>query len=395
MKNDFIFMINESIKDNKRDLIITDREFRRDKSNYNRKWYKYSCNKCGWTEGWIIESSLKKGRGCGCCCNRTAVLGINTIWDTDRWMCDLGVSEEDAKKYTKSSKNRINVICPNCGNKKDIYIYNIYKTKSIGCVCGDSRSYLSKYILNVLKQLDVKFDTEVKYDWNKYINPKNNKLTQAYIDFVIYKNNAKIPLEADGEFHRSDSKMTGLTKKMAEYIDKQRDANCLKNLNEKVIRITNEGNIKLNILNSQLSNTLDLSEIDWNLAESFAMKNLIKEVCNYWNIKNEHETIVTVGEIFGINRQTTRKYLKLGSKMGWCDYNAEIEKTKKYNKMKKINSKKVIMYLNGNVIGVFESTREIERLSEKLFGVKLSSSCISGVCRGIYKQHKGYVFSYI
>ena len=27
-----------------------------------------------------------------------AKLGVNTIWDKARWMCDLGISEEDAKR---------------------------------------------------------------------------------------------------------------------------------------------------------------------------------------------------------------------------------------------------------------------------------------------------------
>lgn len=38
-------------KDDERDMIITDREYRIDKSGIKRKWYKYTCNKCGWTEG--------------------------------------------------------------------------------------------------------------------------------------------------------------------------------------------------------------------------------------------------------------------------------------------------------------------------------------------------------
>ena len=55
-----------------------------------------------------------------------AKLGVNTIWDKARWMCDLGVSEEDAKSYMPQSNKSINVTCPLCGRVKKIKISNIY-----------------------------------------------------------------------------------------------------------------------------------------------------------------------------------------------------------------------------------------------------------------------------
>jgi hypothetical protein len=88
------FEIGEIVKDNRRDLTIIDRECRKDKNNKSRKWYKYHCNKDGY-EGWIGDENLKQGKGCSACGGRP-ILGINTIWDTNKWMCDLGLSEEDA-----------------------------------------------------------------------------------------------------------------------------------------------------------------------------------------------------------------------------------------------------------------------------------------------------------
>lgn len=110
--NEFKIELWGHFKDDKRDLVIVDRKIITNDRGHrkdNEKWYKYKCNKCGWDEGWILENNLNRGNGCACCCKppREVVLGINTIWDTDRWMCDLGVSEEDAKKYTRSSDKRI------------------------------------------------------------------------------------------------------------------------------------------------------------------------------------------------------------------------------------------------------------------------------------------------
>lgn len=395
--NEFKYKIGKIFNDDKRDLIITDKEYRprEDNNKLNWKWYKYTCNKCGWTEGWIKEANLKVGDGCSCCYGRTAVSGINTIYDKAPWMCDLGVSKEDAKKYTPQSNKKIEVVCPDCGSRKKIELFVVYSCKSIGCTCGDGRSYICKYITSLLDQLRVCYNTEVKYDWNKYINPKNNKLTQASIDFVIYKDEREIPLEADGAFHRKDNSMRGATAEMQQYIDKQRDYNCLKHLGEETIRISDEGDIKENILNSKLAIEFDLNNIDWSKCEEFALKNIVKEVCEYWNHKENWETVTDLGKIFALDRHTISRYLKKGTKLGWVNYNSKEEVRKSVSKNGKSNSKSVEIFKDGISLGIFESCAELERQSEDLFGVKLLTSKIGSVCLGNRKHHKGFTFKYV
>lgn len=397
----FKYNINDTIFDNKRDLIIVDREYReitkKDFTKENEKWYKYSCLRCGNID-WIKEGNLNAGNGCNACCkfNSKAKLGINTIWDTDRWMCDLGVSEEVAKSSLPQSSKKIEVTCPDCGKKKKIAICNITKYKSICCNCGDGNSYLSKYIISMLDQLEVNYKTEVKYEWNKYINPLTNKESQASIDFVIYKDGREIPLEADGGFHRQYNNMTGMTAEMQQSIDKQRDDNCLQYLNEETIRISDEGEIRENILNSKLAELFDLSNIDWNKCEEFALKNIVKEVCEYWNNKEEWETTQTIADnnkwgIKGVS--TIKNYLKKGKKLGWANYDPKEEYKKGIRKLNK-TGKAVEIFNNDVSLGIFESCAELERQSEKLFGVKLSSKSISAVCTGKMGNYKGFAFKY-
>ena len=52
--------IGTIFKDNRRDITITDRKYKDDKNNKQWKWYKYTCNVCGWTEGWLHENALLK-----------------------------------------------------------------------------------------------------------------------------------------------------------------------------------------------------------------------------------------------------------------------------------------------------------------------------------------------
>lgn len=335
--------IGENLNDNNRDMVIIDRDLRKNKkeSNGRHKYYKYKCNKCN-NEEWISESALLvKKVGCNACCefNKKPKLGINTIWDTHKWLVDdFGLDEEFAKNNVVKCLKKGKFICKDCGSVRYRKCLNVLQTYSIACDCSDGKSYISKSIYNVLKQLNVKFNTEVKYEWNKYTNPLTNKKSQASIDFIIYKDDREIPLEADGGFHRKDNNMNGMTAEMYQEIDRQRDENCLKYLGEETIRISDEGDIKENILNSKLAVEFNLSKIDWLENGKFALSNLAKEVCEHWNNKQEWETTKDLAEMFSLNRYTIMNYLKRGSSLGWCDYNAqsELEKGRRKNGRSKI-----------------------------------------------------------
>ena len=53
------------------------------------------------------------------------------------------------------------------------------------------------------------------------------------------------------------------------------------------------------------------------------------------------------------------------------------------------------MFKCGISLGIYNSCSELARMSEKDFGIKLTSSKMSNVCRGNAKHHKGYTFRYI
>lgn len=390
---DFKIEKKKVFKDNKRNIMIIDREYRCDIKKCkieNQKWYKYHCNKCN-NEGWIIEGSLLKGIGCPVCSGRTAKLGINTIWDTDRWMVHLGVSEEDAKKYKSQSSKRITVKCPDCGREKEMTISSIYNYKSIGCSCGDGKSYPEKFVINVLEQLKVNFETEYSPEW----------IGKKRYDFHIKDNDCII--ETHGEQHYQES-FVGIdenvrTLQQEQYNDKFKRETALKNGIKHYIELdcreSNLEYIKNSILNSELNDLYDLSNINWQQCAEFSNKNIAKEVCEYWNNKKEDETTVDIGNMFNLNKNTINSYLKRGARLGWCDYNAKEEMKKCGYKNGRKLGKKVEIFKEGESLGVFESCRELERQSEGLFGVKLSQQNISKVCNNIKLKYKGYTFKYI
>ena len=326
--HEFKIEIGSVLKNNKQNMTILDRAYKNNKKGQRNKWYKYKCNKCGWDEGWMVEGGLLKGNSCACCTSKVIVEDINSIWATDRWMCDLGVSEQDAKTHTKCSPSIVEVICPNCKSHKKMGLNEIYNRKSIACVCGDGFSYPEKIMCNLLKQLNVEFEIQYCPNWS---NKKR-------YDFYIPSENTII--ETHGRQHYEESGKKRRRSLEEEQInDKYKHELALKNGVNRYIIIDCKSPIltyiKDNIFKSELNKLYDLSKIDWFECDLFASSsNMVKEVCDYWNNKEDWETVTTLTKVFPLGRSTILSYLNKGTVLGWCDYNGK-EELKKSNAKKK------------------------------------------------------------
>lgn len=350
---------------------------------------RHNCEKCHYHQYEVTPSNLLQGNGCPVCSGRIAKLGVNTIWDTDRWMCNLGVSEVDAKRYSRCSNKKITVICPDCGKEKEMQIGNIYNYRSIKCPCGDGKSYPEKFVLNLLEQLGVNFEIEYSPNW----------IENKRYDFYIPKFNMIIETHGGQHYNNGFEFKGGRALVEEQSNDKYKKEVALSNEIKYYIELDcRESNlewIKNSILNSKLAKIFDLSKVNWNKCAEFANKNMVKEVCDYWNKRKEGETTNDVAKVFKIARTSVINYLKKGNKLCWCSYNAK-EEMKKICKINgKSGTKKVEVFKSGKSLGVFESCVELSRLSEKLFGVNLIMSNISNVCLGKRKSHKGFTFKYV
>jgi len=155
--SEFKIEIGTHYKDNKRDIVITDKEYRKVYNKdgifkQNQKWYKYKCNICTWEEGWIDEASLLSGIGCSVCTGKTVVEGINSIVNTDKWLIPyFQGGYDEAKLYSAKSGKKIFPKCPICGmvKRKQMSIKTIYYQKSTGCKCTPKRDY--KKFINTIK----------------------------------------------------------------------------------------------------------------------------------------------------------------------------------------------------------------------------------------------------
>lgn len=312
------------------------------------------------------------------------------IWDTDRWMVDLGVSEEDAKRYTYGSSQKIMVNCPDCGRKKRMFISNIYKYRSICCKCKGGMSYAERFVLGVLNQLDVEFEEQYSPKW----------VGRRFYDFYLPKYNMII--ETHGIQHYEDS--SGVFKRtLAEEQENDRIKKelALANGIEHYIIIDCRKSefdwVYFNIC-QRLKLHFDLTNVDFEKVGEFALKSLSKEIWDYWNNKQDWETTITItnNNPWGIKRsETLVKYLKEGDRLGFCNYNSKEEMKKSALKVGKLRCKPIEVFKGGVSLGIFESATQLEVISEERFGVKLFQNSISRILKDGDDYYKGFVFKYV
>ena len=113
----------------------------------------------------------------------------------------------------------------------------------------------------------------------------------------------------------------------------------------------------------------------------------------YWNIhkeiNKENLTTTYLGKLFNSNKVTIRKYLKIGNKLGWCNYNPEYE----YNKTL-FKGKVIEIFKNNKSLGIFNTITELSKYSFEMFGEKLYTTEICKACKN-NTSYKGFTFKYV
>ena len=320
-------------------------------------------------EWYAYPHNLLNGTGCPVCSGQIVVEGINDLATVRPDLVKYFVDQKDATKVTVSSGTKLNFKCPDCHTIKKPMFVSMLSSRGFNCkVCGDGISFPNKFSRALLQQLPVKnVDYEYNPDWLK---------PYSYDNYFQYKNQEYI-LEMDGSIGHGN-KQWGSSGQDIEGLerDKIKDALAEKH-NIVVIRIdctkSEKDYIVQGILNSKLSNIFDLSNIDWVRCEQYAMKNIVKSVCDEYN-NREGVSIIEIAKKHGISRNTVRNYLKIGSKFGWCDYNTkESVDDRNLRLSKKVNA----FDIDQNFINGYCSTKACARELTDFYGVKFYDTNIS------------------
>lgn len=230
------------------------------------------------------------------------------------------VDIEESKNHSYCSNSRIRVKCPFCGYESQITISGL-TFQGFHCqVCGDNKSYPSKIISNLLKQLNVNFISEYTPQW---------VLGKRY-DFY-FELEEKYIIEVDGNFHYVDNTLSGQTKEQSQFIDDEKNKLAEEN-GIHMIRVecrkSNLQYIKNSILHTQqMTELFDLSYINWEECNEYAITSLQKTAADMWMMGYNLKEI----KIFtNLSLTTIRRYLKNCADCGLCNYDPMVEKEKNY-----------------------------------------------------------------
>lgn len=346
-------------------------------------WYKIQCLDCGYeyysSRGKVISRQDK----CALCSGRVVVKGVNDLHTTDPNVVVFLSNKLDGHKYSRGSNKKVGCVCPHCGYQKEVGICNLVNHGFYCDICSDNISYPNKIFINILQQLNIEFIPEYSPSW----------IGKKRYDF--YLKDYGIIIEADGEQHIKDINFMVSFEEQRK-TDEYKDLMALKN-NLRVIRINCSKSeltfIKNNILTSELNNILELSNVNWEEVEKFAISNLLLKACR---LKKDNDLYTTseISKTLSISQDTICRWLKIGNDLGLCKYNAK-EEMSRNGKRQYHGDKQIVVYdLNENFLLECSSIKELSDISKEKLGKYISRTSISKCCNGHIDNVKGFIIKF-
>ncbi|WP_026566612.1 hypothetical protein [Bacillus sp. UNC41MFS5] len=235
----------------------------------------------------------------------------NSIAETNPHLASLFLNKEDSYNNTQHSSKKAYFVCPDC---KSVMFKTIGTVcvQGLGCAtCSDGVSYSEKFLIQMLKQLEVKYATQKLFKWSQ----------RKRYDFFIGDKNMII--EAHGSQHYQET-TRGRSLKEEQENDLLKYKNAISNGIDNYIvldcRESEMGYVKNSILNSELNGTFDLSSIDWEACHKNSLTSFAYES---WKLYEEGLSLMDISNKLGIGNASIRKYLKQGAKVGMCSYTTE------------------------------------------------------------------------
>ena len=324
---DYIYKKKDIIELKNSKFLVNELKYIKDKNNKKYRAYNVTCLKCGYTFD-LLEKDLKKRKGCICEGHSKVVKGINDLWTTHPEIAKLLKNPEDGYIVSFGSSKKLDWICQKCnGIIKNKEVYSVYKYGLSCSKCSDGISYPNKFTYNVLIQVEKDFETEKKFKWCKFKKFNSEKYSYGIYDFVI--ENKKLIIEIDGGLGHGKNIIKNSEVSLEEtiYRDEVKDKLAFEN-GYKVIRINMdyhyneyEEKCKEAIVNSDLKNIYDLSNIDWDIANKNTLESLAIKSCDLWNLGYSTSSI---SKELHITIATVERYLKKCSKLKLCSYSPEL-----------------------------------------------------------------------
>ena len=322
---------------------------------------------------WATESKhILNGHGCPVCKGR--IIGPapgfkNSIFASEyRDYFAQYLTEGQMKLYMPNTHEKIEVICPRCGEIKYISPKELLHT-GLCCICGDGQSFPNKFVYNVLCQLHLNIQPEFTPLW---------ACGKRYDEYLIDYN---IIIENHGMQHYRECSFTNKTLEEEQVNDRlKQELAEVQNIRYIVLdcRYSSAEHIKKSIMNSGLPEILSFNEkdVDWNEAEKYASDSLLIESAKLFV---SGLTTKEIASLFKIRQNKVSKYLNKATQLGLCNYDG------------KLSAKKVL----SRGVYCIELDTTFESLSEAARYTNQSPSNISLCARGKTKTAGGYHWNFL
>lgn len=399
------YEIGDCIIDENKEIVITHKQ-KINKGSFNRTYFRFKCKKCGYdcsnsyVRGeykeyiWYTSSQINRSIKCPCCGgNNTVSPLINSIAKLRPDLIEYFVNKEDSYKYSVYSNKKVMLRCINCNEKKNMIISNFIKSGFSCPVCSDKFSIGEKIMYSVLKSLHINFIKEMTNTTFTWCNNKR-------YDFYIEKYNMIIEINGKQHYDGGFETYGGRCLEEEQYIDDIKYNLAIKNGIKEYIKIdaykSDFEYIKNSIINSKLSEIIDISKINWDGIMDFVYNHtLVKDICKYWNENNDCKRNY-VCKLYNISNNTLSCYLKIGNRLKWCEYDNSGKNEHLYNPFENdAHDRSHPIKCNENNI-FFKSIPLCAKNSFQVFGLQIGDSTIRfKVNNPLCENRINYTFSYI
>lgn len=226
-------------------------------------------------------------------------------------------NEKDKNRYIKSHEY-IECMCPFCGTTKKMMLSNLKRYFSCDA-CSDGFSFPEKFMLNVLNQLNIEYETQISSKTLRYVGDKR---------YDFYLPNHNIIIEVHGEQHYGNAFRDYRYEHENDMI--KYDLAVLNGFEyNKNYFIINSSKSTLEWMKKNIIETLgclfDLSNVNWEQCLDYACSNLQHQVWEWWRIHdNENKEVVGIKDVKKcfpeLSHDTIGDYLRNGNDCGQCIY---------------------------------------------------------------------------
>lgn len=287
---------------------------------------------------------------------KTPLVGINDLWTTHPEIAKLLKNPEDGYKVSHGSNVKKDFLCEYCGETVNEIVNHVVRYGRITCrFCSDGVRYPNRFMANLLKMLNVEFETEY------IIKPYPYKF-----DFYFMFNQQYYVVEMDGGIGHGNKTYDGKRDYIGLETDRIKDSICYDNDIEPIRIDCNYKSynrfehVKQSVISSKLSLLFNLDNIDFEHIDKLSCSSLTIDIANYW--KSGIKSYDELKKFTNLCRLTIRKYLKEACEKGFIDDSYEnILKEIRLASNKKLANTKGVKVMCDQTREVFYSIAEAER----------------------------------